>query len=294
MTFLVVGSTGTMGSQVTAALLEAGQTVHALVRDRASPRALQLRAAGARLQLGDLKNARDVEAAVRGVACVIITATATLSHKEGDTLEAVDDRGVQTLLTACVRNGVRRVVLVSFSRSIGDDFPLARFKRAAERRLESSSLAYSILLPSYFPEKFLTPLVGFDVKQRRVRIFGDGMRPISYIATADVSLAAAKCGLSLAGNAVLSMGGPRAISQLEAVDLAERITGDKMMLEYMSLDEIESTMSRTTDPLKQSYLGLYRGCARGDVAAVEWASTLGITPTPLDAWANETWRSSAN
>jgi uncharacterized protein YbjT (DUF2867 family) len=289
MTILVVGATGALGSLAAEAARADGHRVAAMVRDLSSPAARRLRSAGVRMRLGDLKVPGDVEAAVRGAASVVITATATLSRRDGDSLAAVDGEGIQSLLTACVRGGVERVVLVSFSRSIGDDFPLARFKRAAERRLESSSLRHCILLPSYFPDKFLTPLVGFDVAAGRVRVFGDGTAPVSYITAADVARAAARCAAGAGASAVISMGGPRACSQLEVVELAERVTGRKLALDFMSLDQIESAMVDAGDPLVQSYLGLYRGLARGDAASSDWAAALGLPLTPLEEWARSSW-----
>lgn len=282
MTILVVGSTGTLGCLAAEAARAAGHAVVAMVRDRQSPAAKRLQSAGVRLCVADLKETKQLDAAVRGITSVIITATATLSRHDGDSLEAVDGRGLQALLTACIRNGVRHVILVSFSRGIDADTPLARFKRAAERRLENSAMEYTILLPSYFPEKFMTPLVGFDVQQGRIRIYGDGTRPISYVATADVARLAAMCAAESRGRGAIPMGGPKAVSQLEVVKLLERLTKKKIALEYMSLEQIEIAMSQTSDPLKQSHLGLYRGLAIGDAVSPDWAERFGLTPTPLE------------
>ncbi len=287
MSILIVGSTGTLGRMAAEAASQAGHHVIAMVRDRQAAAARRLQAAGVNLCQGDLKDPQSLDVAVRGVSAVIITATATLSRRDGDSLEAVDGRGLQSLIGACERHGVQHVVLVSFSRGIKADTPLARFKRAAERRLESSGMAHSILLPSYFPEKFLTPLVGFDVAGGRVRIYGDGARPISYVATADVARLAACCAAQPQGSGAVPMGGPRAWSQLEVVELVERLTKQKMKLDYMSLDQIDSAMTLTQDPLKLSYLGLYRGLAVGDPISTDWASPFGLTPTPLEFCARE-------
>jgi uncharacterized protein YbjT (DUF2867 family) len=287
---LVVGSTGTLGAAAVEAALTAGHTVVAMTRDRNSRCAQRLRVAGARLCIADLKNPTSLDAAVRGITSVIVTATATLSRREGDSLEAVDGLGLQSLITACLQNGVRHVVLVSFSRGIDADTPLSRFKRAAERRLENSGMEYTILLPSYFPEKFLTPLVGFDIQSGRVRVYGDGTRPIGYVSTSDVARFAALCASDPRGRGAIPMGGPGAYSQLEVVTLAERLTSRTLVLDYMSLDQIEGAMSRSAaDPLKQSYLGLYRGLAVGDCPSAAWADEVGMTPTPLPECLEMMW-----
>ncbi len=220
---------------------------------------------------------------------VIITATATLSRRAGDSLEAVDGMGLQNLITACLQNGVHHVVFVSFSRGIDTDTPLSRFKRAAERRLESCGLEHTILLPSYFPEKFLTSLVGFDVDAGQVRIYGNGDRPIRYVATVDVARVAALCAAEPRGRGAIPMGGPGAWSQLEAVELVERATKRKLALDYLSLEQIEQALETTTDPLKQSYLGLYRGLAKGDSPSADWADEFRLTPTPLETCVERMW-----
>lgn len=286
---LVVGSTGTLGFLAAEAALAAGHAVVAMTRDRNSPRARHLQAAGACLCIADLKNAASLDGAVRGITNVIITATATLSRREGDSLEAVDGRGLQALISACLQNGVRHVVLVSFSRGIDADTPLSRFKRAAERRLENSGMEYTILLPSYFPEKFLTPLVGFDIPSGRARIYGDGTRPIAYVGTADVAHLAARCASDALGHGAIPMGGPMAYSQLEVVQLVERLTNKALVLDYMPLDQIESALRASADPLKQSYLGLYRGLATGDCPSTGWADEFGMTPTPLRDCLERMW-----
>jgi uncharacterized protein YbjT (DUF2867 family) len=304
VTILVVGSTGTLGTLAAEAARAAGHSIVAMVRDRRSAAAQRFYAAGIRVRVADLQDARQLDVAVRGIRAVIITATATLSRREGDSLEAVDGRGIQDLITACIQNGVRHVVFVSFSRGIDADTPLSRFKRAAERRLESCGLQHTILLPSYFPEKFLTPLVGFDVEAGGVRIYGDGTRPIRYIATADVARVAALCAAESRGRGAIPMGGPSAYSQLEVVELVERVTNrdaghrdpshpdasrQKLTLDYLPLEQIERALKSTADPLKQSYLGLYRGLAIGDSPPADWADEFGLTPTPLEACVERMW-----
>lgn len=283
MTLLVVGSTGSLGRMVTELVHGSGEDVVAMVRDPQCAAALGLQSRGVRLCVGDLKQPASLDAAVRDARTVVITATATLSRRDGDSLEAVDGTGLQALIDACERHGVKHVVFVSFSRGISADTPLARFKRAVERRIQQSGLQHSILLPSYFPEKFMTPMVGFDVARGRVRIFGDGTRPVSYVATADVAHLAAACALRFEGSGVLPMGGPRAWSQLEAVVHVERLVGRRLALDHLTLEEIDNAMRQTADPLKQSYLGLYRGLAVGDPIDHDWWTPFGLVPTPLES-----------
>ena len=94
---LIVGSTGLVGSAVTTKLSAGGKPVTAVVRDPASEKARALAASGAKLVVGDLKDRSSLEKALAGVDTVICTASSTISRREGDSLDTVDNKGVQSL-----------------------------------------------------------------------------------------------------------------------------------------------------------------------------------------------------
>jgi uncharacterized protein YbjT (DUF2867 family) len=282
---LVVGSTGSVGSSVVRRLAGKGKPVAAMVRDLASEKARALQHEGATLLAGDLKDAASVERALSGVDTVICTASSTMSRREGDSLETVDGKGVQTLIDVAERKGARRFIFVSFSRNLPSDFPLAEYKRAAEKRLESSKLDYTILLPSYFPETWLSPVVGFDVAAGKVRIYGDGKAKGSYISREDVAAAVvASVDNPAASRKAIPIGGPRAYSQLEAVELVERATGQKLEREHMTTEQIQAARAAAGDPMSASFLGLFDGLSRGDVIPTDWTRTLDVQPMSLEDW----------
>lgn len=287
---LIVGSTGSLGTTVTKKLAAAGKKVTALVRDPSSEKAGALRAVGAKLVTGDLKDRYRLEKAVEGVDTVICTASSTMSRREGDSLETVDGKGVQSLIDTAERKNVRRFIFVSFSRNVEGDFPLAKFKRAAEKRLESSKLDYTILLPSYFPETWLSPVVGFDVAGGKVRIYGDGRAKGSYVALEDVARAVVACvDNPKASRQAIPVGGPRPYSQLEAADLVERATGKKLEREHMSAEQIKAARAGATDPMQASFLGLFDALAHGDVVPTDWTRVLGVQPASLEEWVKRTY-----
>ncbi len=282
---LIVGSTGFLGSAVTKKLAAAGQPVTALVRDAGGDKARALQAAGAKLVTGDLKDRASIERALEGVDTVICTASSTLSRREGDSLDTVDNKGVQTLIDAAEKKGARRFIFVSFSRNITVDTPLSRFKRAAEKRLESSKLDYTILLPSYFADVWLTPAVGFDVAAGKVRIYGDGKAKGSYTTVEDVAKAVVACvDNPKASRQAIPVGGAKPYSQLEAVALVERATGRKLECEHMSVEQIKAARAAAGDPMQATFLGLFEGLAQGDVVPPDWTRTLNVKPSSLEDW----------
>jgi len=184
---LVVGSTGSLGGKVTRQLASASKPVVGLVRDAASTAARALQALGVKVGIGDLKDRDSIDAALKGVDCIVCTVTSVKSRKDGDFIETVDQKGVQTLLDATEQAGIRRFIYVSYSKTIPDDMPLSVGKRAAEKRLMTGQWDYTILRPSHFAETWLSPAVGFDIEGGKVRIHGDGRAGISYIAEDDVA-----------------------------------------------------------------------------------------------------------
>ncbi len=289
---LVAGSTGSLGSSVVRGLLASHVAVAALVRDAATDQARELKSSGARLAVGDLKSRATLEAALKDIETVVCTVSATMSRREGDSLESVDHQGVRNLIDAAAAAQAKRFVYVSFSRNIASDFPLAAAKRAAEKQLESSRLDYTLLLPSYFAETWFSPAVGFDVRAGTIRVYGDGEGRVSYVARDDVGKAAVACCLEpqRVSRQAIPIGGPKAISQLDAVALAEKVTGRKMLIEFMSAGHIAAARKAATDPLTATFLGLFAALAAGDEIPREWAATLGIRPQSMDEWFSRNFR----
>jgi uncharacterized protein YbjT (DUF2867 family) len=284
-TILVVCSTGSLGTSVVKRLTSARRQVTALVRDISTDKAKELKSAGAGLVVGDLKFRPALDEALNGIDMVLCTASSTMSRQAGDSIETVDWEGVQNLIAAAEIANVGRFVFISFSRNILDDFPLSAAKRAAEKRLESSALDYTLLLPSYFAETWFSPAVGFDAGNGRIRIYGDGKAKVSYVALGDVAKAAITClDNPNASRQAIAIGGPKAISQLDAVALAEKATGRKMQVEFMTGDEIAAARKDTNDSLMASFLGLFDSLARGDEIPAGWVETLGVDPQSMEDW----------
>ena len=113
---LVVGATGSLGSEIVKLLADAGKPVRALVRPTSDQKKVdQLRTLGAEIVSGDLKDRPSLDAACRGVSAIISTASSTLSRLEGDTIRTVDQEGQLSLVDAARAAGVAHFVLISFS-----------------------------------------------------------------------------------------------------------------------------------------------------------------------------------
>jgi uncharacterized protein YbjT (DUF2867 family) len=274
---LIVGATGILGSEICRLLAENRQPMRALIRSTSNPdKVAQLRALEAEVVIGDLKDRRSLDAACRGVTAVISTASSTLSRQEGDSIESVDREGQVNLVEAASAAGVKHFVLISFPK-VDIDFPLQRAKRAVEDRLQRSGMSYTILQPTFFTEVWLSPALGFDPKNAKAQIYGSGNHKISWISFQDVAkFAVAALDPRLAPNAIIKLGGPEALSPLEAVRLAEEVVGKPIEVQHVPEEALRAQHSGATDSLQQSFAGLMLYCARGDV--IEMADTLRTFP----------------
>ena len=278
---LVIGATGVLGGEICRQLRQAGKPVRALTRATADPlKVEQLKRSGATLVQGDLKDRASLDAACRGVATVITTASTTFSRQAGDSIQTVDLEGQVRLVDAAKAAGVSRFVYVSYSHQINVDCPLTTAKRSVEAHLQRSGMTYTILAPSVFMEVWLSPALGFDPAKARARIYGSGRNPISWISLGDVArFAALSVDQPSARNATIESGGPAALSPLEVVRIFEQVGGRAFRVEHVDEKTLRDQRATATDPLQQSFAALMLAYAQGD--AIDMTQTLRTFPLKL-------------
>ena len=183
---LVVGATGDLGGRITRRLLEQGKQVRVLVRDTSDVG--PLKAAGAELAFGDLKELVTVDTACRGIDRIISTATGASRGGE-DSVEAVDLHGHATLIRCAKHAGIRQIVYVSMT-GFGTDSPvdLARAKASTAEAIRSSGLGYTILQPTLFMEAWIAFVVGAQIQMGdTVQVIGDPGRKYGFVAVENVA-----------------------------------------------------------------------------------------------------------
>ena len=270
MKTLVAGATGLLGQGICRQFTEAGRPMRALIR-RTSEQAkrAELERLGIELVEGDLKDPASLARACAGMQTVVSTASSTFSRQRGDSIETVDRQGHLALVDAAGKAGVKHFVFISFRDNPKIQYPLTAAKRAVEHALRDSGMAYTILQASYFMEIWLTPALGFDPGNGKVRLYGDGNRPISWISYRDVARAAAAA-VSEPGarNMVVELGGPQALSPREVVRMFEAAGAGEIATEIVPESALESQLNAATDPLQKSFAGLMLQYAGGDAIDV--------------------------
>jgi uncharacterized protein YbjT (DUF2867 family) len=278
-TVLVMGATGRLGTRVLDALLRTSHAVCAVVRRGAPPELAQgLNRRGVQVIEADLTEPATLRSACQGVSCVVSTATAMRSPRANDSLRRVDGEGQMALIESAEAAGVERFVYVSFA-PFPFEFALQRLKRAVEARLQQSRMVISILRPVHFAEVWLSAAFQFDPMRGRVRIFGDGTRALNWISIDDVArfVVAAVETANFAG-AVVPLGGPDAMSQLEIVDVFRRFGAPPIRFEYIDQASLQNS-AKTADPVAEARAFLALSVAQGFVTDTKPA--LALLPAPL-------------
>ncbi len=277
---LVVGATGYLGGRVCRELVAQGRPVTAMVRTGDDAARLDpLRAAGVELVEGDLKDPTSLERACQGKDAVISTASSSISHQSGDTIDTVDRDGQRHLVDAAEAAGVGRFVYVSFSKNMVTEGPLTTAKRAVEEHLKASGLGYTILRCGFLMEIMVTPMVGFDYANATAVVYGTGENPISWVSIDDVAkLAASSLDEPAARNAVFEFGS-EAVTMHEAVRIFEEVSGRSFEVQHVPEAALEAQRVAATDLTAQSLGALMLDYAHGD--AIDAGPALAACPMKL-------------
>jgi uncharacterized protein YbjT (DUF2867 family) len=190
----------------------------------------------------------------------------------------VDDEGQINLIDAAVKAGVKKLIYISFCEM--GECPLQTAKRKVEKHLTDSGLNYTILQPTYFMEVWLSPVLGFDYPNAKATIYGEGNNKISWIAIKDVaSFAVEALDNPAAVNKIIALGGPEALSPLDAVNIFETAKETKFALQFVPEEALKAQRAAAQDPLSESFATLMLGVVKG--SKIDMKSTLDDFPIKL-------------
>ena len=277
---LVVGATGSLGRQVVKKLLAQGETVRAMTRDRS--KADDLKARGAQIVLGDLRDPESLEFAIRGTKGVVAAAHAMLGRGSSSSA-AIDDKGHRDLIDAAKSAGTGHFIYTSVI-GAAPDHPIDfwRTKAKIERYLEDSRLTHTIIRPSSFMEVYAWELIGKQVANgKRVMLLGPGTNPRNYIAADDVANAVVLAlRIPELRGRTIEVGGPDNLSPRDVVSVFERVTGRKAKVSSMPLPVVRAA-SGTISRIHPGIARIMKAAAWGETADMTFDASLMRTRLPI-------------
>lgn len=263
-TVLVIGATGHLGTEICRLLTAEGKRLKGLVRATSAAEKVEaLKSMGVETVEGDMKDRNSLDKAMQGVTHVISTATAIVSRQEGDSIKSVDEDGQGNVVHAAAAAGVQQLVYISF-KPFEHSFPMQAAKQHTEKQIAASGVPYTILQPTVFMEVWLSPALGFNYPEAKATIYGNGNNKISFISQSDVArCAVAAIDNEKAINKTIELGGPQALTPLEAVRLFEEASGKKFETTRVPQEALEGQMMAAPDDISKSFAGLTLGYAKG-------------------------------
>lgn len=278
-TILVIGATGTVGSDVVQGLAEAGIDVRAATRDPGTARG--------RTWTGNVRPvAFDFEApgtwapAFEGVDRMFLMARPGDDDADRYSIPFVDE---------AVRRGIRRIVALS---ALGVERLPGMALRKIEVHIQSSGLEWTFLRPNFFMQLFVTGSL-----QGAIRATGTISVPaadacLSWIDARDIAAVGVRALTddALVGRA-LSLTGPESLDHAAVAAAIARATGREVR--YLPVDEDASRalLERIGMPPARiaRLLGFYRLVRAGACAPVlpDLADALGRPPMTFDRFAAE-------
>lgn len=174
---LVAGGTGRLGTLVVRHLTAAGREVSVLTRDPG--RATHLRDTGARVVVGDVRDAAGMRDAIMNVSTVV-SAVHGFAGAGRVTPESVDNRGNANLCAGAAAAGADVVLLSVIGASPHHAMELHRAKYAAEQHLRAGTAPWTIVRASAFLETWA------DILTKPI-VFGRGDNPINFVSVHDVA-----------------------------------------------------------------------------------------------------------
>jgi uncharacterized protein YbjT (DUF2867 family) len=231
---LVAGGTGMLGTEVVRLLLARGLRVRVLTRD--AQRADHLKSDGVEIVVGDVREAAATDHATAGIETVV-SAIHGFVGPGGVSPETVDHLGNHNLIQAAQANGVGHFVLMSV---VGADpnhpMELHRMKYLAERELQASHLAWTIIRATPFMELW-AQLIGVPIlKNGKTMIFGRGENPINFVSVQDVArfVELAVVDTNLRG-AAIDVGGPENLTANQVAQVYAKLAGGETSVRHVPL-----------------------------------------------------------
>lgn len=233
MTLLVVGGTGTLGRQIVRKALDNGFQVRCIVRNKRAAKFLQ--EWGAELVYGDLTISETLPLSFQGVTAIIDTSTTR--PKDDTKMIEIDWYSKLILIELAKRINIKRFIFFSIlNASQYPSITLMQLKANIEKVLKNSGVPYTIFQCTGFYQALISQYAIPILEKKTIwKTFESVL--MSYIDTQDAAKFCIKSlSLKQTENKIFSLGGEKAWSSDDIIDLCETLSGQKAEIKQVSLN----------------------------------------------------------
>ena len=280
---LVTGVTGNVGKEVINQLIGKGLPVRAAARNLAKAESADLK--DTEIVLFDYDRPETFEPALTGVGRLFIIPP-PVNPRQHELIIPLIDMAAQT--------GVKHIVILStMSAENNEALPL----RIAEKYIENSGIAYTLLRPNFFMQNCNGFMWEGIKEQGGIYLPADGAKT-SFIDIRDiaaVSVAALTTENHL--NKVYTLTGGKALDHYEMAEILSKVTGKNIQYFPMSDEDMRGALNSAGWTAKsiEMLIDLYRSVRRGDTDYVspDVANILGREPITFEQYAHdyaESWK----
>jgi uncharacterized protein YbjT (DUF2867 family) len=254
---LVVGASGRLGGSIARHLLSSGERVRVMTR---TPAKLEnLKALGAEVVGGDMRDPASLKCACQGTEQVISTAHAG-EGKGTNVPRSVDEAGNRHLIDAAKAAGLRHFVFIS-THGARPDSPvdLFRLKYQSEAYLRASGVSFTFLRPTHLMDSWVDLFGQSILKKHEATIFGRGTNPVNFVAIDDVArLVVLVLKQPEAHNGIVEIGGPENLTFQQVVEVFERVLHLHVKVRHLSVPALRTIqlLVRPFNPVLSRQLGM--------------------------------------
>lgn len=222
-TTLVIGSSGTVGSELVRLLESAGQEVRKTTHRKEA-------AQGSNQVYLNLASGEGLQDAFAGVSSAFLLSPPGFADQYAMLSPLIQHAKAQSL---------KKVVLMS---AMGANAVETSPFRRAEIELEKSGLAYNIIRPNWFLQNFNTFWIQGILEQNKI-LLPAGTAKVSFIDARDIAAVAAKLLLSNEfNNRAFDLTGPLAVDHSEVASAISKVTGKQISYTEIAPEELRKVL----------------------------------------------------
>lgn len=255
---LVVGGTGTIGSEVVRLLQTANVQFKALVRDGAKARELGSR--GVDTVSGDLRDPKSLSAALQGIEKVFVV-----------TPLVADQVQMRAALIAAAKSAGVRHFVMSTGIGAAPDSPvqIGRWHGQNQQQVQDSGMAWTFVQPGFFMQNLLMSAESIRAQGEFYMPLGEGK--VSWVDARDIASVAVRA-LTTSGhdNRAYPVTGPQALSGAEVAAALSAVAGRPVRYVPVTLEQAAGAMTGMGMPqsLADAMNELYALAPAGHLAGV--------------------------